>query len=77
MNECDAIEQAYKNGYKDGYEEGKRDTIGEAVWIINSDGYYPYCSNCYYEPEKPLSNTDNRTPHCPNCGFRMRKEIER
>lgn len=76
MNEYDAIEIAYGNGYKAGYEIGKKEPIGEAVWIINPDGYYPYCSNCRYEPERPLFYDDNRTPYCPNCGFKMRKEVE-
>lgn len=33
-------------------------------WIICSDGYYPYCSECHYEPKKI-------TPFCPNCGVKM------
>lgn len=33
-------------------------------WKINCDGYYPYCSECLYEPEE-LSN------YCPNCGAKM------
>lgn len=48
----------------------------ESVWIINPDGYYPYCKECRYEPEPPRFNKDNRTPCCPNCGRKMRKEIE-
>ena len=47
------------------------------VWIINPDGYYPYCSECYYEPEPTILHSDNRTPYCPNCGTRMRKETDR
>lgn len=38
-----------------------------AHWEINSDGYYPYCSNCKTEP-KGREMTD----YCPNCGARMR-----
>lgn len=52
-------------------------TKSNGVWIINPDGYYPYCSECGYEPIRPLGNDDNRTPHCPNCGAKMRKECER
>ena len=26
-----------------------------AKWEINSDGYYPYCSDCGFEPEKNKS----------------------
>lgn len=46
-----------------------------ATWIISSDGYYPYCSNCGYEPESPNLHSDNRTPYCPNCGEAMEKEV--
>ena len=34
-------------------------------WIISSDGYYPYCSECKERPEgKP-------TKFCPHCGATM------
>lgn len=34
-------------------------------WIISSDGYYPYCSECQARPEgKP-------TKFCGECGARM------
>ncbi len=34
-------------------------------WIISSDGYYPYCSECKARPEgKP-------TKFCGECGARM------
>ena len=45
-----------------------------AVWIICSDGYYPYCSNCGFEPK--WNGGDNRTPKCPNCGARMKNETD-
>ena len=35
-----------------------------AEWKINPDGYYPYCSECGYEPKK-LTN------YCPECGSKM------
>ena len=35
-------------------------------WIISSDGYYPYCSEC---KERPKSG--DMTKHCPNCGAKM------
>ena len=35
-------------------------------WIINSDGYYPQCSNCLREPE-----SGKMTKFCPNCGTEM------
>ena len=37
-----------------------------AHWVINSDGYYPYCSNCKTEPEN-----DKMTKFCAECGARM------
>lgn len=48
----------------------------KGIWIINPDGWYPYCSKCGYEPERPDIHNDNRTPYCPNCGAKMRKEVE-
>ena len=38
-----------------------------ARWIINSDGYYPYCSNCKHEPQ-----SGKMTRYCPDCGARMK-----
>lgn len=38
--------------------------IGE--WYINSDGYYPYCSECKEEPKNR-----KMTKYCPNCGAKM------
>lgn len=35
-------------------------------WIICSDGYYPYCSECKEEPKG-----GNMTKFCPNCGAKM------
>lgn len=45
------------------------------VWKINSDGYYPYCSRCGYEPPY-VREADMRTPYCPMCRAKMRKEVE-
>lgn len=36
-------------------------------WLINPDGYYPYCSECKEEPE-----SGKMTKFCPNCGADMR-----
>ena len=36
-------------------------------WIICSDGYYPYCSNCKQEPKGRVMSH-----FCPNCGADMR-----
>lgn len=38
-----------------------------ANWRICSDGYYPYCEACAYEPPREAK----LTPYCPNCGARM------
>ena len=35
-------------------------------WVINSDGYYPQCSQCMDEPKGGVM-----TDYCPNCGARM------
>ena len=38
-------------------------------WLINSDGYYPYCSICKNEPQGRIM-----TDYCPNCGAKMKSE---
>lgn len=38
-----------------------------AEWRICSDGYYPYCEDCGYEPPREAG----MTRYCPNCGARM------
>lgn len=43
--------------------------VKQGKWIINSDGYYPYCSCCKEEPESKVM-----TKYCPNCGAKMDKE---
>jgi hypothetical protein len=35
-------------------------------WLINCDGYYPYCSECGNEPQGRAM-----TDYCPNCGAKM------
>lgn len=40
----------------------------KAKWVISSDGYYPYCSNCYYEPQ---NNNKKLSDICPECGAIM------
>ena len=38
----------------------------EGKWLINCDGYYPYCSLCGEEPER---NNEHQLPtYCPSCG---------
>lgn len=40
-------------------------------WLINCDGYYPYCSECGEEPVR-----NRMSNYCPNCGARMEKAHE-
>ena len=40
--------------------------VQHGKWLINPDGYYPYCSECKEEPE-----SGKMTKYCPNCGTRM------
>ena len=68
MTEQDIAEQAYRNGFSAGYEAGRR-SAGErkhGQWLINPDGYYPYCSNCKTEPKH-----GDMTDYCPKCGAIM------
>lgn len=44
-------------------------SVGHGRWIINSDGYYPQCSNCMREPE-----SGKMTKFCSNCGAKMYDE---
>ena len=43
---------------------------GNAIWLINSDGYYPYCSACMTEPKDGIM-----TDFCPSCGAKMEGKI--
>lgn len=40
-------------------------------WMINCDGYYPYCPKCMREPE-----SGKMTDFCPHCGADMRGMTE-
>ena len=40
--------------------------VKHGKWKINSDGYYPYCSECNNEPEN-----GKLTKYCPNCGAKI------
>ena len=44
--------------------------VKHGKWIISSDGYYPYCSECHFRPEKYMTN------FCPNCGAKMDAKTE-
>lgn len=54
--------------YEKGYQDCKADVKKIGKWLINSDGYYPYCSQCKYEPKE-------MTRYCPNCGVEMNDDI--
>lgn len=54
--------------YEKGYQDGKAAMKKTGKWFINSDGYYPYCSQCKYEPKE-------MTRYCPNCGAEMSGDI--
>lgn len=47
----------------------KPTTEREGCWLINPDGWYPYCSKCRYEPKN-----GELTNFCPNCGAKMKGE---
>lgn len=51
--------------------EDDADPVAHARWEINSDGYYPYCSNCKAEPK-----SGKMTETCPNCGAKMDMEVD-
>ena len=38
-------------------------------WVISSDGYYPYCSECGFWPKE-------MTKFCGECGIEMREEVK-
>lgn len=41
--------------------------VRRGKWLINADGYHPYCSECKLEPQGHIM-----TDFCPNCGADMR-----
>lgn len=43
--------------------------IKRGHWIISSDGYYLYCSECNEEPQGR-----EMTKWCPNCGAKMDRD---
>ena len=57
----------FVEGYKVLYGENKTDNfIKHSKWEISFDGYYPYCLECGYRPDR-----DKLTDFCPRCGSRM------
>lgn len=62
----------YEKGYQDGRSAGYRQAESEkrkGCWLINSDGYCPYCSICNNEPKRRIM-----TDYCPSCGAYMKGE---
>lgn len=55
--------------YEKGYQDGKLAAMKKGHWLINPDGYYPYCSLCKNEPQNRVM-----TKYCPNCGADMREK---
>lgn len=43
--------------------------VKHGKWLISSDGYYPYCSECGKEPK-----SREMTKFCAECGAKMDKE---
>lgn len=41
-------------------------------WIISSNGYYPYCSECKSKPK-----SGEMTDFCPSCGAKMNNKQRR
>lgn len=67
-NELIKALQYDREQYEKGYQDGKAAMKKTCKWLINSDGYYPYCSQCKYEPKE-------MTRYCPNCGVEMNDDI--
>ena len=62
-----AVKQLAELGYSLGEKPQKRfGSPRKGHWIISSDGYYPYCSECKTEP-----GSGNMTDVCPTCGANM------
>ena len=64
----DLEKQMYEFAIKKVEEMDNEDVepVKHCRWLINSDGYYPYCSECKCEPDDR-----KMSKHCPHCGARM------
>lgn len=63
----------YDKGYQDGKLAAYRQAESEkrkGCWLINSDGYFPYCSICNNEPKNRIM-----TKYCGECGAKMKSEV--
>ena len=67
---CSNLEMVYPDKAVEIVQRWSDENSGPlAKWEINSDGYYPYCSDCGFEPEKI-------SLYCPNCGKKMINSLE-
>lgn len=56
-----------------GEKEDKVDIpVLSSLWEINSDGYYPYCINCKFEPDRDNVIKYGLPDVCPGCGALMK-----
>lgn len=68
-HEMPYVADAYNDKIRDDFIEICKNTDDKhGKWIICTDGYYPYCSECRNEPKSGM------TKYCPNCGAKMDKE---
>lgn len=59
-----AIRQLESYGVEFG-EKADVQRVKHGKWVICSNGYYPYCSECHFTPKEGMSK------YCPDCGSRM------
>ena len=54
--------------------EEEAQPVKHGRWEVDGDRFYPFCSNCKYEPPKELIRCNALslepilTKYCPNCG---------
>ena len=46
-------------------EKAEMQRVRHGKWVICSNGYYPYCSECHFIPKEGMSK------YCPDCGCKM------
>lgn len=65
------------------YSQPEPPTVKHGRWEVNEDRFYPFCSNCKYEPPKELIRCNALslepilTKYCPNCGSENGTKIYR
>ena len=58
------FQKAFTDEFDEPVNNDNKSKLGK--WIISSDGYYPYCSECKEVPEDGIvANV------CPSCGIKM------